>query len=541
MIRFEGVSKIYSTDVVLKNISWEIKKGEKVGLVGSNGAGKSTQFKILIGEEEQTSGTIIKEGNPKIAHLKQEFDCNLNFSVRQELESSFKDIQIVAIKLLEIENKMKSLDIKKNSDELEIFVNQLAKYQAKFEALGGYKMQSDVEKILPKLGFSIEDADKLVGNFSGGWQMKVALGKIILQKPDLLLLDEPTNHLDLETIFWLEEYLSSLKIAVIIISHDRYFLDKLCKKIIFVDRGTSETYNGNYSFFVEQKSLNEESQNKAYQLQQKEIELQKRYIDRFRASATRSSQAKSREKQLKKISKIEAPIAKSKSPVFNFPECPRSGKLVLNIKNLSHSFEDKILFLDINLKISSGEKIAILGPNGCGKSTLLKIIMKKISPEIGEINLGKHNIITSYYEQNQAEALPLEERVIDLICNQSPEWSQKKVRTFLGGFGFQNETVFKYIKQLSGGEKARLALALMIINPSNFLLLDEPTNHLDLQSKENLELAIKNYKGSLLIISHDRYFISKVANRIIEIKDSKLFSYDGNYEYFLEKTQSQKI
>ena len=541
MIRFEGVSKIYSTDVVLKNISWEIKKGEKVGLVGSNGAGKSTQFKILIGEEDQTSGTIIKEGNPKIAHLKQEFDCNLNFSVRQELESSFKDIQIVAIKLLEIENKMKSLDIKKNSDELEIFVNQLAKYQAKFEALGGYKMQSDVEKILPKLGFSIEDADKLVGNFSGGWQMKVALGKIILQKPDLLLLDEPTNHLDLETIFWLEEYLSSLKIAVIIISHDRYFLDKLCKKIIFVDRGTSETYNGNYSFFVEQKSLNEESQNKAYQLQQKEIELQKRYIDRFRASATRSSQAKSREKQLKKISKIEAPIAKSKSPVFNFPECPRSGKLVLNIKNLSHSFEDKILFLDINLKISSGEKIAILGPNGCGKSTLLKIIMKKISPEIGEINLGKHNIITSYYEQNQAEALSLDERVIDLICNKSPEWSQKKVRTFLGGFGFQNETVFKYIKQLSGGEKARLALALMIINPSNFLLLDEPTNHLDLQSKENLELAIKNYKGSLLIISHDRYFISKVANRIIEIKDSKLFSYDGNYEYFLEKTQSQKI
>ncbi len=535
MIRFEGVSKIYSTDIVLKNINWEIKKGEKVGLVGSNGAGKSTQFKILIGEEEQTSGSIIKEGNPKIAHLKQEFDCNLNLSVREELESSFKDIQIVAIKLLEIENKMKSLDNKKNSDELEIFVNQLAKYQAKFEALGGYKMQSDVEKILPKLGFSIEDADRLVGNFSGGWQMKVALGKIILQKPDLLLLDEPTNHLDLETIFWLEEYLSSLKIAVVIISHDRYFLDKLCKKIIFVDRGLSETFNGNYSFFIEQKSLNEESQNKAYQLQQKEIELQKRYIDRFRASATRSSQAKSREKQLKKISKIEAPIAKSKSPVFNFAECPRSGKSVLNIKNLSHSFEDKIIFLDVNLKISSGEKIAILGPNGCGKSTLLKIIMKKISPEIGEINLGKHNIITSYYEQNQAEALLLDERVIDLICNKSPEWSQKKARTFLGGFGFQNETVFKYIKQLSGGEKARLALALMIMTPSNFLLLDEPTNHLDLQSKENLELAIKNYKGSLLIISHDRYFISKVANRIIEIKDSKLFSYDGNYEYFLEK------
>jgi len=535
VIRFDSVSKIYSTDVVLKDINWEIKKGEKVGLVGSNGAGKSTQFKILIGEEDQTSGTIIKEGNPKIAHLKQELDCKLNSTVREELESSFKDIQIVAIKLSEIENKMKSLDISKHSDELEKLVNQLAKYQAKFEALGGYKMQSDVEKILPKLGFTIEDADKLVGNFSGGWQMKVALGKIILQKPDLLLLDEPTNHLDLDTIFWLEEYLSSLKIGIIIISHDRYFLDKLCKKIIFIDRGISEIYNGNYSFFVEQKSLNEESQNKAYQLQQKEIAIQKRYIDRFRASATRSSQAKSREKQLKKISKIEAPTVKSKSPAFNFPDCPRSGKTVLTVKNLSHSYEDKILFLDVNLKVSLGDKIAILGPNGCGKSTLLKIIMKRISPEVGEINFGKHNIITSYYEQNQAEALSLEEKVIDLIFKKAPEWSQKKVRTFLGGFGFQNETVFKFIKQLSGGEKARLALALMIMNPSNFLILDEPTNHLDLQSKENLELAIRNYNGSSIIVSHDRYFISKVANKVIEIKDSKLNSYNGNYEYFLEK------
>ena len=541
MIRFDNVSKIYSTDVVLKNINWEIKKGEKIGLVGSNGAGKSTQFKILIGEEDQTSGMVIKEGNPKIAHLKQELDCNLNRSVRDELESSFKDIQIVATKISEIELKMKSLDVNKDSRELERLVNKLAKYQGKFEALGGYQMQAEVEKILPKLGFSLKDADQLVGQFSGGWQMKVALGKIILQKPDLLLLDEPTNHLDLETIFWLEEYLASLKIAIILISHDRYFLDKLCKKIIFIERGISETYNGNYSFFVEQKALNQESQIKAYQLQQKEIEIQKRYIDRFRASATRSTQAKSREKQLKKISKIDSPISKIKTPTFHFPECPRSGKSVLNIKNLSHSFQDKILLLDVNLKVSSGEKIAILGPNGSGKSTLLKLIMKRIDPEIGEINLGKHNIIPSYYEQNQAEALALEEKAIDLIFDKAPEWSQKKVRTFMGGFGFHNDAVFKYVKQLSGGEKARLALALMIMNPSNFLLLDEPTNHLDLKSKENLEIAIKNYKGTVFIISHDRYFISQVANRIIEIKDSKLFSYNGDYEYFLEQQKRKSI
>jgi len=535
VIRFENISKLYSTDVVLKNINWEIKRGEKVGLVGSNGSGKSTQFKILIGEEDQTSGFVIKEGNPKIAHLKQELDCNLNRSVRHELESSFEEIQLVSDKLSEIENQMKSLKVYEESQELEILVNQLAKYQEKFEALGGYKMQAEVEKLIPKLGFSMEEADKLVGNFSGGWQMKVALGKIILQKPDLLLLDEPTNHLDLDTIFWLEKYLSSLKIAVILISHDRYFLDKLCKKIIFIERGISETYNGNYSFFVQQQSLNEESLNKAYQLQQKEIEIQKKYIDRFRASATRSTQAKSREKQLKKISIIEPPFTKLKSPTFNFPDSPRSGKSVLNIKNLSHSFEDKIILLDVNLKVSAGEKIAILGPNGSGKSTLLKLIMKKMDPEIGEINLGKHNIITSYYEQNQAEALSLRHKAIDLVFDRVPEWPEQKVRTFLGSFGFKNDSVFKYVRQLSGGEKARLALALMILKPSNFLLLDEPTNHLDLQSKENLELAIKHYKGTVIIISHDRYFISKVANRIIEIKDSKLFSYSGNYEYFLEK------
>ena len=540
MIRFDNVSKIYSTDVVLKNINWEIRKGEKIGLVGSNGAGKSTQFKILIGEEDQTSGLVLKEGSPKISHLKQEFDCNLNRTVREELESSFKDIQVVSNKLLEIENEMKFLETSKDSEKLDHLVNQLAKFQEKFEVLGGYQMQAEVEKMLPKLGFSQDDADKLVGNFSGGWQMKVALGKIILQKPDLLLLDEPTNHLDLETIFWLEEYLISLKISIILISHDRYFLDKLCKKIIFIERGISETYNGNYSFFIEQKSLNEATQSKAFELQQKEIETQKKYIERFRASATRSTQAKSREKQLKKTVKIDAPISRLKSPSFNFPECPRSGKLVLQIKNLSHSFEEKILLFDVNLRVSAGEKIAILGPNGCGKSTLLKLIMKKIEPEIGEVNLGKHNIITSYYEQNQASALAVEKQVIDLIYSKAPDWSQQKVRTFLGSFGFHNDAVFKHVQQLSGGEKARLALALMIMNPSNFLLLDEPTNHLDLQSKENLELAINNYKGTVFIISHDRYFISKVANRIIEIKDSKLLSFNGNYEYFLEKKRNTK-
>ena len=539
MLRLENITKIYSTDLVLKNINWEIKKGEKIGLIGSNGAGKTTQLKILIGEEEQTSGSIIKESNIKISYLKQEFDLNMNNSVRDELLSAFEEIQIISHKInaLEVEmlNKKDSID----PGNLNTLINKIGNHQRKFEDLGGYLISAKVDKILPILGFSGEEAGDLVSNFSCGWQMKIALGKIMLLQPDLLLLDEPTNHLDLDTICWLEEYLLPLKTSIIVISHDRYFIDKICKKIVFIDSGISKTYNGNYSFFIKQKLLDEQSQNKAYQLQKKELEIQKRYIDRFRASATRSTQAKSREKQISKIKKVDNVLKKTKSPIFKFPECKPSGKSVLEIKNLSHTFSDKIIFFESNLKINSGEKVAFLGPNGVGKSTLFKLIMKQINPEIGEIYLGKHNLITSYYEQNQSEALDPEKIIIDLIFEIVPDWPQKKVRTFLGGFGFYKEAVFKKVNQLSGGEKARLAMALIILKPSNFLLLDEPTNHLDLQSKENLELALNSYKGTILIISHDRFFISKVANRIVEIRNSNFYSFHGGYEYYLEKKSKE--
>ena len=535
MLRLENITKIFATDLVLKNINWEIKKGEKIGLIGSNGAGKTTQLKILMGEEEQTSGSIIKEGKLRISYLKQEFDLNMNNTVRDELIGAFEEIQLINKKInaleLEMLNKKESRDTKK----LNTLINQISNYQGKFEDLGGYLIQAKVDKILPILGFSQDEANELVSNFSCGWQMKIALGKIMLLQPDLLLLDEPTNHLDLDTIAWLEEYLLPLKTSMIIISHDRYFIDKLCKKIIFIENGISNTYKGNYSFFIKQKLLDEQAQNKAYQLQQKELEIQKKYIDRFRASATRSTQAKSREKQIMKIKRIENVSQKPKTPIFKFPDCKPSGKSVLEIKNLCHGFSDKIIFFESNLKINSGEKVAFLGPNGIGKSTLFKLIMKKINPEIGEINLDKHNLITSYYEQNQSEALDPEKIVIDLIFEIVRDWPQKKVRTFLGAFGFYKETVFKKVNQLSGGEKARLAMALIILKPSNFLLLDEPTNHLDLQSKANLEIALNSYKGTVLIISHDRFFISKVANRIVEIKNSNFHSFDGGYEYYLEK------
>jgi len=534
VIRLEGISKIYSTDIVLKEVNWDIKRGEKIGLVGSNGSGKTTQLKILTGDVEQTSGEIIKEGNPKIAYLKQEFDLNQNCTLREELENTFTEVQLIKSKLKEIEIKMKGSN---SLDELESLANQLGIYQRKFEALGGYQIKYDVEKILPKLGFSNQDASTLVANFSGGWQMRIALGKIMLQKPDLILLDEPTNHLDLETILWLENYLIPLKISIILISHDRYFLDKLCNKVVFIENGISHTFNGNYSFFLKQKLINDDIQTKKYETQQKELKSQQQYIDKFRASATRSSQAKSREKQIQKIEKIESPAKQFKSPSFTFSDCPRSSKSVLEIKDLSHSYEDNIIFFETNLKISAGDKVGLIGPNGSGKSTLFKLIVDQIVPEIGEISLGKTNLMMRYYAQNQADALDLDNLVIDLLYKNAPNWSQEKVRTYLGNFGFYKDSVFKLVRQLSGGEKARLALALIIMRPSNFLLLDEPTNHLDLQSKENLENALSLYKGTIFFISHDRYFISKVANKIVEINDCQLKVFNGNYEYYLHKKE----
>ncbi len=537
MIRFEAISKIFQTDTVLRNINWEIKKGEKIGLIGSNGSGKTTQLKILIGEVDPTTGSIHKDGQPKISYLKQEFDVNVKKTVREELESAFVEIQTISKKLIEIENNLKIFADSGDNEQLNSLIYDLDINQRKFESLGGYKIQAEIEKILPKLGFTDEDSNELVQKFSGGWQMKIALGKIMLQEPDILLLDEPTNHLDLETILWLEDYLLSFKNSVILISHDRYFIDKVCNKIVSIEDGISQSYSGNYSFYLEKKLLDEQTQQKAYQIQQKQIENQIRYIERFRASATRGTQAKSKEKQLNKVIKIKNPTKKNKSPAFVFPPCPRSGQLVLDIKNLSHSFENKIIFFETSLKIFAGDKIALLGPNGSGKSTLFNLIINKLAPEIGEINLGKFNVITSYYQQNQSEAFNKNDKVIDLIFKNKPDWSQQKVRTFLSGFGFYKDAVFKIIKQLSGGEKARLALALIVTKPSNFLLLDEPTNHLDIPSKENLELALKKYKGTVFFISHDRYFISKIANRIIEINNYGLHSYNGNYQYYLNKNK----
>ncbi|MDJ0688890.1 MAG: ABC-F family ATP-binding cassette domain-containing protein [Xenococcaceae cyanobacterium MO_188.B32] len=536
MLRLEHISKIYPTGEVLKDVTWEVKSGERIGLVGVNGAGKSTQLKIITGEVEPTSGEVIRPASLHIAYLTQEFEVEPTRTVREEFWTVFTEANEVHNAIAQIQLKMETAE----PEQLEKLIHKLDKYQRKFEALDGYGLDAQIEKILPEMGFNSEDGDRLVSSFSGGWQMRMSLGKILLQEPDVLLLDEPTNHLDLETIEWLENYLKGINTPMVIVSHDREFLDRLCTKIVETERGISTTYPGNYSAYLQQKEEAKLAQSATYDRQQKEIAKQQEFIERFRASATRSTQAKSREKQLEKIDLVDAPTTDLKTLKFRFPPSPRSGREVLTIKDLTHTYNDDILFLGAELEIQRGDRIAILGPNGSGKSTLLRMAMGIEEPEEGTVALGKHNVIPGYFEQNQAEALDLDKTVMDTIHDEVPDWKNEEVRSLLGQFLFSGETVFKNVAALSGGEKARLALAKMLLRPANLLILDEPTNHLDIPAKEMLENALQNYDGSAIIVSHDRYFISKVANKIVEIKEGELIVYSGDYHYYLDKIEEEK-
>jgi ATP-binding cassette subfamily F protein 3 len=536
MLRLEHISKIYPTGEVLKDVNWEVKVGDRIGLVGVNGAGKSTQLKIIAGEMEPTTGEVIRPASLHIAYLTQEFEVDPSRTVKEEFWRAFGEANKVHESLAQVQRDMETAD----AEELDRLIHKLDRLQRQFEALDGYGLEAQIEKILPEMGFDPEDGDRLVSAFSGGWQMRMSLGKILLQKPDLLLLDEPTNHLDLETIEWLETYLKGVKTPMVIVSHDREFLDRLCTQIVETERGVSTTYLGNYSAYLQQKAEMQEAQMSAYERQQKELEKQQAFVERFRASATRSTQAKSREKQLEKIERIEAPTGGLRTLHFRFPPAPRSGREVVKINDLVHAYDDKILFLGADLLIERGDRVAFLGPNGAGKSTLLHLMMGMEQPTEGSIELGEHNVIPGYFEQNQAEALDLSRTVMETIHDEVPDWKNEEVRTLLGRFLFSGETVFKKVESLSGGEKARLALAKMLLRPANLLILDEPTNHLDIPAKEMLEEAIQNYDGTVIIVSHDRYFISQVANKIVEIRDGEFRTYLGDYHYYLDKIAEEK-
>jgi ATP-binding cassette subfamily F protein 3 len=539
MLRLERVCKIYPTGEVLRDVTWEVKAGDRIGLVGVNGAGKSTQLRIIAGLEEPTSGAVIKQGDPRIVYLQQEFDVNLHRTVRQELFQAFGEAAEVLNEQSAVEQAMASEAAAECPVHLDELIEKLGALQNRFEALHGYELDARIDKLLPTIGFSAAGAEALVGDYSGGWQMRIALGKILLQEPDLLLLDEPTNHLDVETIQWLENYLREQTVPQVVISHDRAFLDRVCNQIVETERGVSRCYLGNYSEHLEQKRLGLEASQSAFERQQKELASQQAYIDRFRASATRSTQAKSREKLLEKVDRLDAPIEGVSGPRFQFPPAPRSGRQIAVIEDLSHSYGNNILFLGANLEVERGDRIAFVGPNGAGKSTLLRLVMGSEKPDEGSARLGEHNVIAGYFEQNQAEALDLTKTVIDTLFEAVPDWTQTQVRSLLGSFCFSNEAVFKEVGKLSGGEKARLALALMLLSPCNLLVLDEPTNHLDIPAKQMLESALQEYEGAALIVSHDRYFLAQVANKIVEIKDGELLLYRGNYAYYQQKKQEE--
>ena len=539
MLRLERVCKIYPTGEVLRDVTWEVKAGDRIGLVGVNGAGKSTQLRIIAGLEEPTSGSVIKQGDPRIVYLQQEFDVNLHRTVRQELFQAFGEAAEVLNEQSAVEQAMASEAAAECPVHLDELIEKLGALQNRFEALHGYELDARIDKLLPTIGFSAAGAEALVGDYSGGWQMRIALGKILLQEPDLLLLDEPTNHLDVETIQWLENYLREQTVPQVVISHDRAFLDRVCNQIVETERGVSRCYLGNYSEHLEQKRLGLEASQSAFERQQKELASQQAYIDRFRASATRSTQAKSREKLLEKVDRLDAPIEGVSGPRFQFPPAPRSGRQIAVIEDLSHSYGNNILFLGANLEVERGDRIAFVGPNGAGKSTLLRLVMGSEKPDEGSARLGEHNVIAGYFEQNQAEALDLTKTVIDTLFEAVPDWTQTQVRSLLGSFCFSNEALFKEVGKLSGGEKARLALALMLLSPCNLLVLDEPTNHLDIPAKQMLESALQEYEGAALIVSHDRYFLAQVANKIVEIKDGELLLYRGDYAYYQQKKQEE--
>ena len=539
VLRLERIGKIYPTGEVLRDVTWEVKPGDRIGLVGVNGAGKSTQMKIIAGMEDPTSGLVVRQGDPRIAYLQQEFDVDLNRTVREELFQAFGEAAEVLTRQRRVEDEMGSEKAAADPEHLDELIHELGRLHSRFEALHGYELEARIDKLLPTIGFTPEGAEQPVGDYSGGWQMRIALGKILLQDPDLLLLDEPTNHLDVETIQWLEGYLVEQTAALVVISHDRTFLDRICNQIVETERGISRSYLGNYSQHLEQKVLEREATQAAFDRQQKELSAQQAYIDRFRASATRSTQAKSREKLLDKVDRLEAPVETVGGPRFRFPDAPRSGRLVAEIRDLSHSYGEQILFLGAELEVERGDRIAFVGPNGAGKSTLLRLVMGMEQPDGGQASLGEHNVEAGYFEQNQAEALDLSKTVIDTIFEVVPDWTQTQVRSLLGTFCFSNESVFKEAGKLSGGEKARLALALMLLKPCNLLVLDEPTNHLDIPAKQMLEDALIDYEGGVLVVSHDRYFISRVANKIVEIRDGELVPYLGNYAYYLEKKEEE--
>lgn len=525
-----NISKAFGTTEILSNVSFHINEREKAAIVGINGAGKSTLLKIIIGEISHDEGNVILSKGSTIGYLSQHQDLNSDCTIYEEMYSVKQDVIDLDEKIRKLELDMKHVEGK----ELEQMLHSYTRLTHEFEIQNGYAYKSEVIGILKGLGFSDEDFDKSIATLSGGQKTRIALGKLLLSQPNILLLDEPTNHLDLISIAWLESYLINYKGAVIIVAHDRYFLDKVVSKIIEIEHRKAQTYLGNYSDYVYKKSILQNAQLKAYNNQQKEIKHQEEVITKLRSFNREKSirRAESREKMLDKIERIEMP---TENMQMHFSLEPRitSGNDVLIVEGLSKSYGNLKLFSDLNFNIKRGEKVAIIGNNGTGKTTILKIIIGSVDADSGEIQLGS-KVHIGYYDQAM-QLLDPNKTLFDELQDAYPHLDNTTVRNILAAFLFTEDDVFKQIKDISGGERGRVSLAKLMLSESNFLILDEPTNHLDMVSKEILENVLNSYSGTILYVSHDRYFINKTATRILDLTDEQLLNYIGNYDYYLEK------
>ena len=529
MIQLSDLTKSFGDRTLLDHVTWQIGDGERVGLCGPNGAGKTTLLKILAGLEEADSGAVVKPAGLTIGYLPQDGLTHSGRSLVEEAGSAFQPMLDIKADMHDIEHKLGDASIPQG--EHDAMLSRYAELQDRFRLGEGYSMDLRIATVLRGLGFHRDEGDRPCETFSGGWQMRIALAKLLLGRPNLLLLDEPTNHLDLEARNWLEEYLSAYPYAVILVSHDRYFLDAVVTRIADVHLRKLVDYAGNYSKYVEQRDAMVERLRQAKREQDEEIARVKLFIDRFRYQATKAAQVQSRIKLLDRVIPIEVP-AERKRIHFRFPPCAKSGRIVLELKHASKSYGALSVFRDINLHVERGDRIALVGPNGAGKSTLMRLLSGEEAPDGGERTVG-HQVIIEYFAQDEAVRLDPALTVYETLASGSPNEMVPAIRTLLGGFLFSGDDVYKKAAILSGGERTRLAVARMLLRSSNTLLLDEPTNHLDLDSKDVLLEALEDYGGTLVIVSHDRYFVEKLATKIIEVGHGQAVVYPGTYTEFL--------
>ncbi len=534
MINLHNITKTYPDKTLFRDLDLVIKKGSRVGLVGANGSGKTTLLRMIVGEEDTEKGQIQIDRKISIGYLPQEITSTSEETILHEVLN-----EIPEVGELEIQIEKLSMHIAADPDNQQL-LNKLGQIQAEFERLNGWSLESEAKKVLGGLGFTPEQMKIPLDQFSGGWRMRVALAKLLFKHPDILLLDEPTNHLDLASLIWLETFLKEWSGALVLISHDRTFLDKTITQIFEIDHMSIQIYAGNYSKYIDEKKLRSDQQLAAYRNQQKMIAETEQFIERFRYKDSKASQVQSRVKKLEKLERVLPPDGEQSRISVRIPQPGRSARIVAELSGVAKSYGSLEVFKQLNLTLERGQKIGLVGPNGAGKSTLLKMLAQVEPLSSGKLVWGE-GVRSAYFAQHQFESLPLEDTIYNLISHENPKWIVTEVRTYLGSFLFSGDTVDKKIKVLSGGEISRLALAKMLATPSDLVLLDEPTNHLDMRSRDVVQEAIASFTGTMVCISHDRHFLNAVTNTIIEVDEGRIRIFPGNYEYYLWRKNEDQV